>query len=69
MVANPDKFQAMFLGMREQPKLTLGINDITIPLMNKVKLLGVTTDSKFMQFEVLPARTNEQKVHSKNLQK
>ena len=31
MVAIPGKIQVMFLGMREQPKLTLEINDITIP--------------------------------------
>ena len=36
----------MFLGMREQPKLTLEINDITIPLTDKVTLLGVTIDSQ-----------------------
>ena len=42
MVANPGKFQVMFLGMREQSKFTLEINDITILLMDKDKLLGVT---------------------------
>ena len=36
----------MFIGMREQPKFTLENNDITIPLMDKVKLPGVTIDSK-----------------------
>ena len=46
MAANPGKFQAMFLGMREQPKLTLEINNITIPLTDRVKLLGVTIDSQ-----------------------
>ena len=45
MAANPGKFQVMLLGMREQPKLTLEINNITIPLTDKVKLLGVTIDS------------------------
>ena len=45
MAANPGKFQVMFLGMKEQPKLTLKINDITIPHTDKVKLLGVTIDS------------------------
>ena len=34
----------MFLGMREQPKLALKINDITIPLTDEIKLLGVTID-------------------------
>ena len=46
MAANPGKFQVMFLGMREQPKLTLEINNITIPLTDRVKLLGVTIDSQ-----------------------
>ena len=46
MAANPGKFQVMFLGMREQPKLALEINDINIPLTDKVKLLGVTIDSQ-----------------------
>ena len=46
MAANLGKFQVMFLWMREQPKLTLEINDITIPLTDRVKLLGVTIDSQ-----------------------
>ena len=46
MEADPSKFQVMFLGMREQPKFTLEINDVTIPLMDKAKLLGLTVDSK-----------------------
>ena len=47
MAASPNKFQLIFLGMREQPKLTLMINDITFPLMDKGKLLGVTIDSQY----------------------
>ena len=31
MADNPGKSQVMLLGMREQPKLTLEINDIAIP--------------------------------------
>ena len=46
MAANPGKFQVIFLEKREQPKLILEINDITIPLTDKVKLLGVTIDSQ-----------------------
>ena len=46
MATNPGKFQVMFLGMREQLKFTLEINDVTIPLTNKVRLLGVTIDSQ-----------------------
>ena len=36
MAAHPGKFQFTFLGMREQPKLTLEINTITILLMDKL---------------------------------
>ena len=36
MAANPGKFQVIFFGMREQPKLILEINDITIPLRDTV---------------------------------
>ena len=36
----------MLLGMREQPKFIPEINDTAIPLMDKVKLLGVTIDSQ-----------------------
>ena len=46
MAANPCKFQVMFLGIRKQPNLTLEINDAIIPLMDKVKLLEITTDSQ-----------------------
>ena len=46
MAANPGKFQVIFFGMREQPKLILEINDTTTPLTDKVKLLGVTIDSQ-----------------------
>ena len=46
MAANRDKFKVMFLGIREQPKFTPEISDITIPLMDKVKLLGVTINPK-----------------------
>ncbi len=46
MAANPAKFQVMFLGLREEPKFILEINDKIIPLTDKVKLLGVTVDSQ-----------------------
>ena len=39
MAANLGKFQVMFLGMREQPKLTREINDRAIPLTDIAKLL------------------------------
>ena len=55
MAANPGKFQVMFLGMKEQPKLTLEITDITIPLTDKVKLLEVTIDSQFKFDDLIKA--------------
>ena len=36
----------MFLGLKEEPKFFLKSNDKTIHLTDKVKLLGVTIDSK-----------------------
>ena len=36
MAANPGKFQVIFLWMREQPKLTLEINDILSPSLTKL---------------------------------
>ena len=56
MAANPGKSHVMFLGMREQPKITLKINEIAIPLMDKVKLLGVTIDSKLDLDDHIKAR-------------
>ena len=46
MAANPGKFQVLFLGMREQPKLIFEINDTTVLPTDKIKLLGVTIDSQ-----------------------
>ena len=51
IATNPGKFQVIFLGMREQPKLILEINDTTMPLTDKVKLLGVTIDSQLLKFD------------------
>ena len=50
MAANPGKFQFMFLGMKEQPKLILETNDKIIILSNKFKLLGVIIDAQ-LKFE------------------
>ena len=45
MVANPDKFQVMFLGTHPFPdKISLFGNDIIV--QNKVKLLGITIDKQ-----------------------
>ncbi len=46
MVANPGKFQLMFLGMKETVHLGLNINGQIIRASDQVKLLGVTIDKK-----------------------
>ena len=46
MVANPGKFQLMFLGMKGTEHLGLNINGQIIRASDKVKLLGVTIDKK-----------------------
>ena len=46
MVANPGKFQLMFLGLNINQKLCIEIDDLVIKLTNSVKLLGITIDSK-----------------------
>ena len=44
-VANPGKFQVMFLGLKEKNTLRLNINDNKILTMNKVELLGIEIDN------------------------
>ena len=46
MVANPSKFQIMFLGLHQTHKLCLEINNQIIPSSDTVKLLGIVIDSK-----------------------
>ena len=46
MVANPGKFQVMFLGLNINQKLCIEIDDLVIKPTNSVKLLGITIDSK-----------------------
>ena len=46
MVANPTKFQVMFLGLKKNQNLVLEINGEAITASKEVKLLGVTIDSK-----------------------
>lgn len=46
MANPPGKLQVMFLGLKEEPKFILEINEKIIPLINKVELLGMTIDSK-----------------------
>ena len=46
MVANPDKFQLIFLGLKENHELCIDIRGNIIEMSDTVKLLGVTIDSK-----------------------
>ena len=46
LVANPDKFQLMFLGTRTKSKLCLNINGTISRSTPEVKLLGITIDWK-----------------------
>ena len=46
MVANPEKFQLMFLGLKDDPKLCIDINGNVVQMTDSVKLLGITIDSK-----------------------
>ena len=46
MVANPEKFQLMFLGLKDDPKLCIDINGNVVQMTDSVKLLGFTIDSK-----------------------
>ena len=46
MVANPSKFQFMFMGLGHDYKLCMEIDDMVITTVQQVKLLGVVIDSK-----------------------
>ena len=46
MVANPDKFQLIFFGLKEDHELCIDIRGNMIEMSDTVKLLGVTIDSK-----------------------
>ena len=46
MVANPTKFQVMFLGLKKNQNFVLEINGEAITTSKEVKLFGVTIDSK-----------------------
>ena len=45
MVANPEKFQRMFIGLKDDTKLCIDINGIMFQMTDSAKLLGVTVDS------------------------
>ena len=46
MIANPEKFQIMFLGLSDQRCLRLNIEGKKLPATDTVKLLGIQTDNK-----------------------
>ena len=46
MVANPSKFQIIFLGLHQPHKVFLEINNQIVPSSDTVKLLGIDIDSK-----------------------
>ena len=46
MVANPKKFQLMFLGLKGQRRLRLNINENKLSVTDHVKLLGIEVDNK-----------------------
>ena len=47
MVANPDKFQIMFLGSKfDNCKITFAIENKQVKCKSEVKLLGITNDEK-----------------------
>ena len=43
-VANPDKFQVIFMGLEKGQKVSLEINGQLIKTTEEVKLLGITID-------------------------
>ena len=46
MVANPDKFKLMFLGLNEKHKLRLNIEGVKISSTENVKLFGIEIDNQ-----------------------
>ena len=45
MAANPSKFQSMFMGLNQDRRLCLEIDEKIIPSTNQVKLLGIAIDA------------------------
>ena len=45
MVANPEKFQLIFIALKDDIKLCIDVNGIVVQMTDCVKLLGVTIDS------------------------
>ena len=46
MVVNPEKFQLIFFGLKEDHELSIEVNGDVIKMPDTVKLLGATIDSK-----------------------
>ena len=46
VVANPDKFQLMFLGLNKKHKLRLNIDGVKISSTENIKLLGIEIDNQ-----------------------
>ena len=46
MVANPEKFQVMFLGLPKSANICIEIDDLVLVPKDNVKLLGITIDSE-----------------------
>ncbi len=46
MVANSSKFQVMLLGLKTNDSIVLDIGNFSIDVVNSVKLLGITIDSR-----------------------
>ena len=62
MVANPKKFQLMFLGLQGTIRLRLNIEGSKVPTTGHVKLLGVEIDSKLTfnkHIETLCSKVNK----------
>ena len=45
MVANPEKFQLIFIGLKDDIRLCIDINSSAVQMTDSIKLLGVTIDS------------------------
>ena len=63
MVANPQKFQAIFLGLKQNQEFLLEIGNIIVKATRSVKLLGIPVDDEF-KFEK-HVKTQCQKVYKK----
>ena len=46
VIANPEKFQIMFLGLKDERYLRLNIAGKKLPTTDTVKLLGIQTDNQ-----------------------